>query len=68
MFDPVKVPFIFCLGNHDVNIGVSYTCENLTMDDYYRIFGNAYRTYDADNTDLQLGYVHQVKDILTLLH
>ena len=60
VFDPAKVPFIFSLGNHDVNSGSAYTYQDLNMEDYYRIFGNAYRTYDADNTDLQLGYVHHV--------
>lgn len=60
VFDPAKVPFIFCLGNHDIRSGRPYTLQELTMDTYYRIFGDAYRTYDAENSDLQMGYVHQV--------
>lgn len=60
VFDPAKVPFVFCLGNHDVNSGRPYTYQDLNMDVYYRIFGNAYRTYVPEDTDLQLGCVHQV--------
>ena len=60
VFDPAKVPFIFCLGNHDVKTNRTYTYQELNMDTYYRIFGDAYRTYDAENSDLQRGYVHQV--------
>lgn len=59
VFDPAKVPLIFCLGNHDVKTR-SYTCHELNMDIFYRIFGDSYRTYDAENSDLQRGYVHQV--------
>lgn len=60
VLDPAKVPFIFCLGNHDVKCGSSYTEQELNMDLFYRIFGDAYRTYDAASTDLQEGCVHQV--------
>lgn len=60
VLDPAKVPFIFCLGNHDVSTGRPYTYQALNMDVFYRILGDAYRTYDVENTDLQMGYVHQV--------
>lgn len=60
VLDPAKTPFIFCLGNHDVSAGRAYTYHELNMDIFYRILGNSYRTYDAENSDLQRGYVHQV--------
>lgn len=60
VLDPVKTPFIFCLGNHDIYSGRPYTYQHLNLDVFYRIFGDAYRTYDVENTDLQMGYVHQV--------
>lgn len=60
VFDPSKVPFIFCLGNHDVRSGRPYTLQELNMDTYYRIFGDSFRTYDPETTDLALGCVHQV--------
>lgn len=60
VFDPAKVPFIFCLGNHDVKSVKTQTKQELNMDVFYRIFGKDYRTYDAENTDLQEGFVHQV--------
>lgn len=60
VLDPVKTPFIFCLGNHDIYSGRPYTYQHLNLDVFYRIFGDAYRTYDVENTDLEMGYVHQV--------
>ena len=60
VLDPAKVPFIFCLGNHDVKSGRPYTYQELNLDVFYRILGDAYRSYDAENSDLQLGFVHQV--------
>ena len=60
VLDPVKTPFIFCLGNHDIYSGRPYTLQHLNLDLFYRVFGDAYRSYDAENSDLQEGYVHQV--------
>ena len=60
VLDPAKVPFIFCLGNHDVYTGRPYTLQRLNMDVFYRILGDAYRTYEPETTDLMEGFVHQV--------
>lgn len=60
VLNPAEVPFIFCLGNHDVRSGKHYTKQELNMDVFYRIFGDAYRTYETATTDLQEGCIHQV--------
>ena len=60
VLDPTRTPFIFCLGNHDISAGRVYTYQALNMDVFYRILGDAYRTYDVENSDLQRGCIHQV--------
>lgn len=58
--DPVKVPLIFSLGNHDVNCNAGYTYENLTMSSFYSIFGSKYRTYEEETSDLSIGCTHTI--------
>ena len=58
--DPAKVPFIFCLGNHDIKSGRPYTLQELNMDVFYRILGDEYRTYEKETSALELGCVHQI--------
>ena len=60
VFDPVKVPLIFCQGNHDVKHNPNSNREELTLADYYIIFGNKYRSYDKETSRIDLGCVHQV--------
>ena len=59
VFDPEKVPLIFSLGNHDVNVGSSYCLEGQDFEGFYEQLGNEYRQYEADSR-LDLGCVHQI--------
>ncbi len=54
------IPLIFSLGNHDVNCHAGYTVEDLTMESFYQIFGDGYRTYDEETSDLSIGCTHTV--------
>ena len=60
VIDVTKIPLIFSLGNHDVNCHAGYTYEDLDMEAFYQIFGDAYRTYDAETSDLSIGCTHTV--------
>ena len=53
IINPEETPLVFALGNHDVNCA-SYTVEDLDMEAFYNIFGDAYRTYDEATSDLKL--------------
>lgn len=58
VINPDEVPLIFSLGNHDVK--VSYTVEDLKTENFYQIFGDAYRTYDKETSRVDLGCTHTV--------
>ena len=60
VLDPAQTPFIFCLGNHDIFSGRSYTHHHLNMDTFYRILGDAYRTYEPETSDPVKGFIHQI--------
>lgn len=60
VLDPAKTPFIFCLGNHDIFSGRPYTQHHLNMDVFYRILGDAYRTYEPETSDPVKGFIHQI--------
>ncbi len=60
VIDVTEIPLIFSLGNHDVNCHAGYTYEDLTMESFYSIFGDAYRTYDKETSDLSIGCTHTV--------
>ncbi len=60
VFDPAEVPLIFCQGNHDVKHNPNSNREELTLSDYYIIFGQKYRSYDKETSRIDLGCVHQV--------
>lgn len=60
VLDPAQVPAIFALGNHDVQVGASYTKEELKMEDYYRIFGDDFRSYETETSNLDIGCTHQI--------
>jgi hypothetical protein len=60
VIDASEIPLIFSLGNHDVNCGGGYTVENLTMESFYQIFGDAYRHYDEETSRIDLGCSHTV--------
>ena len=60
VFDPVKVPLIFCQGNHDVKHNPNSNREELHLEDYYIIFGQKFRSYDKETSRIDLGCVHQV--------
>ncbi len=55
-----KIPLIFSLGNHDVNCNAGYTYEDLNMESFYSIFGDTYRTYEAETSDLSIGCTHTI--------
>ena len=59
VFDVEKTPLIFCLGNHDVNIGSSYCLEGQDFEGFYEQLGTHYRQYEADSR-LDIGCVHQI--------
>ena len=59
VFDPVQVPLIFSLGNHDVNTGSSYNKANMDFEQFYAALGEEYRLYEKDS-DLSAAGVHQV--------
>ena len=54
VFDPAKVPLIFSLGNHDVNVGSSYCLEGQDFEGFYEQLGSEYRRYESDSR-LDLG-------------
>ena len=60
VIDVTEIPLIFSLGNHDVNCHAGYTYEDLDMEAFYQIFGDAYRTYDEETSDLSIGCTHTV--------
>ena len=59
VFDPKEVPLIFCLGNHDVNVGSSYNWASLGFEEFYANLGSDYRAYEKDSA-LDIGCVHQI--------
>ena len=59
VFDPEKVPLIFSLGNHDVNMGSSYALSGQDFEGFYEQLGSEYRRYESDSR-LDLGCVHQI--------
>jgi len=59
VFDPEKVPLIFSLGNHDVNVGSAYCLEGQDFEGFYEQLGNEYRQYESDSR-LDIGCVHQI--------
>ena len=59
VFDPEKVPLIFSLGNHDVNVGSSYCLNGQDFEGFYEQFGKEYRQYESDSR-LDIGCVHQI--------
>lgn len=60
ILSPSSVPLIFSLGNHDVNCNAGYTYENLNMESFYSIFGDAYRSYEKETSDLSIGCTHTI--------
>ncbi len=58
-FDPEKVPLIFSLGNHDVNVGSAYCLEGQDFEGFYEQLGEDYRQYESDSR-LDIGCVHQI--------
>ncbi len=60
IFSPSNVPLIFSLGNHDVNCNAGYTYENLNMESFYSIFGESYRSYEKETSDLSIGCTHTI--------
>ena len=59
VFDPVKVPLVFALGNHDVNVGSAYCLEGQDFEGFYEQLGTEYRQYESDSR-LDIGCVHQI--------
>ena len=59
VFDVEKTPLIFCLGNHDVNIGSAYALDGEDFEGFYEQFGQKYRQYESDSR-LDIGCVHQI--------
>ena len=53
------MPLVFCLGNHDVNVGSSYNWASLGFEDFYAALGEDYRAYEKDSR-LDIGCVHQI--------
>ena len=61
VFDVEKTPLIFCLGNHDVNMGSAYALDGEDFEGFYEQFGQKYRQYESDSR-LDIGCVHQIVD------
>ncbi|MBE6654718.1 MAG: hypothetical protein E7608_04595 [Ruminococcaceae bacterium] len=60
IISPSAVPLIFSLGNHDVDCEAGYTYEKLTMESFYNIFGDAYRSYEEETSNLSIGCTHTI--------
>ncbi len=60
VINPSAVPLIFALGNHDVDCEAGYTYEKLTMESFYNIFGDKYRAYEEETSNLSIGCTHTI--------